>query len=662
MTGSKPAAEWRELLPTAELGLALLAAALWYATGGAVWYRETSISLWPALLLIPLWPLQVLARRGRVRPSIADLWLLVFVLTGCVSAWLGYDRSIAIAKLGLLLGAAGLGTALSHQITRRQLYIALAVLLIGGAGLSLYFMMNSDWSVQQLKYPTLAAVGVKISGMLPNLQGHRITPNVAGGMLAMLIPLAVALVCIKPSAWTGWRILARGTVVRALACLALLVMLLALVLTASRGAWIGAGGALAGWFVWRWLGRLAGTGPDAWTRRITGFALLALAAIVAALIAGYSILLFGLPGAPSLANRLKLIQQGLALARDYPYTGVGLGLFTLPFSIYTLWIHVGYIVYSHNTFVDLLAEQGGLALVALLMLWGYSVAQFVRWRPTASRGLGLVMEACVAALGSLVIHGFVDNILYGSRGVLLFFVPAGMLLAAAATARREFVRRAAVEDGGSSLPDLAVSGAVTPVHWLAALGLGVGLLLALTEGHPVAAWYANQGAIAQTRAELTLYDPEHFAELEMDEVRRRADLGTAEASLLKALDTPEHGTAPRRLAAIRLARGNYADAYRIMQTSWEAGNRDDGTRLLYGDALVANGHPAIAAEIIRGVPFALERLEGQAWSRYRQNEQWEELAYAYEAIAHLSGESGQALERINDAREKADLMPLDALP
>ena len=44
MTGNKPAAQWRELLPIAELGVALLAGALWYTTGG-VWYRDTSIGL-----------------------------------------------------------------------------------------------------------------------------------------------------------------------------------------------------------------------------------------------------------------------------------------------------------------------------------------------------------------------------------------------------------------------------------------------------------------------------------------------------------------------------------------------------------------------------------------------------------------------------------------
>jgi hypothetical protein len=99
-----------------------------------------------------------------------------------------------------------------------------------------------------------------------------------------------------------------------------------------------------------------------------------------------------------------------------------------------------------------------------------------------------------------------------------------------------------------------------------------------------------------------------------------------------------------------------------MQASWDSGNRDDGSRLLYGDALVANGQPSGVAQVIRGVPFAVERLEGQAYSRYRANEEWEQLASAYAAIGRLTGETDSALERMNDARDRAGLAPLDALP
>ncbi|MHB1319117.1 MAG: O-antigen ligase family protein, partial [Anaerolineae bacterium] len=645
---------WRETLPTLELALALIAAALWYTTGGAVWYRETGIGLWPVLLLLPLWPLHRLARGRRAGLSGMGLWMIVFLLTACVSVWVSYDRQIALAKLGLLLGAAGVGTAMAHQSTRRQIYITLAVLALAGVGLSLYSLMSSDWAAQEAKYTQLAQIGRAVSGLLPVLSGHRITPNVVGGMLAVLVPLIIPLLTIRAELWTGFASGRAGRAGRALWGIGLAVMLLALVLSASRGAWLGLAGALAGWGLWRWLGHMAGRYQSGWKRRVGGFLLFVLAGITAALIAGYVILLFELPGSDALANRLRLLSQGLDLAQDYPYTGVGLGLFTVPFSVYTLWIHVGYIVYSHNTFVDLLVEQGAVGLVSLLLLWGHGLSCFARYRARASRGLGLVMEAAVASWATLVLHGFADDVLYGSRGVLLLFVPTGILLASAARACHEERRIAASEpDSAPALESPAV--AAYPVSWLTMAVVGVVAVLLLTEGHPLTAWYANRGAIEQTRVELQLYDPERFAELEMDEVRRQVNLDAAIALLAQAATVPAHPTAPRRLAAIYLARGSYGDALNVMQASWDSGNRDDGTRLLYGDALVANGQPSGVAQVIRGVPFAVERLEGQAFSRYRANEEWEQLASAYAVIGRLTGDTENGLQRANDERERAGL-------
>jgi len=271
-----------------------------------------------------------------------------------------------------------------------------------------------------------------------------------------------------------------------------------------------------------------------------------------------------------------------------------------------------------------------------------------------------VMEASVASLAAVCIHGMVDDVLYGSRGLLLLFVPTGIMLAAASQARYEAAHALqrtgeANTAGRPGVPGLAISGAL-------GIGVAVVLLMALSQGHPVAAWYANQGALAQTRAELELYDPERFAELDIDQVRRQVDLSVAEMRFLKALEEPEHPTAPRRLASIYLARGEYTRAWGVMEASWQAGNRDPGTRLLYGDALVATGEPAQAAQVIRGLPFAVERLEGQAWSRYQAREEWEQLAYAYEAIGLVTGNVETALDRVNEARERAGLAPLEALP
>lgn len=118
----------------------------------------------------------------------------------------------------------------------------------------------------------------------------------------------------------------------------------------------------------------------------------------------------------------------------------------------------------------------------------------------------------------------------------------------------------------------------------------------------------------------------------MDQVRRQADLGDALASFRRALELDvTNVTANQRMASIYLARGQYREALQATQNLWSAGYRDKVTRLLYGDALVANGSVDEAVEVTRGISFARSRLLGEAWSRYHgdgdvQRETWANLA------------------------------------
>jgi hypothetical protein len=477
-------------------------------------------------------------------------------------------------------------------------------------------------------------------------------------MLAALLPLTVPLIAIQPERWLGHRLPAHGRGVRMVWSVVALLVMLGLVLSASRGAWLGTAVAAVLWLVWRQLGRLGRPGEEGFRNRLIGMGLIILAGLLAALIAGYVLLAFDLPGAGGLASRLRLFRQGLTFARDYAYTGVGLGLFPIPFSVYTLLVHVGYIVYSHNMYVDILAEQGFLGLTALTMLWLGAGSRFAATRRFASEGLGMVMEACLAATVVIAVHGLVDNVLYGSRGVLLLFVPVGILSAAATRARYE---RGLAGRAGDPAP--AAAGRAHSQRAILALTLCAGgLLFWLTGGRPVTAWYANLGAVAQTQIELQRYDPLRFHELTMDEARLDVDLARAEAFLIRAAQHPEHPTAPRRLAAIELARGCYPRALAVISATWSEGNRDDTTRLLYGDALVAVGQPAAAARMIAGVPWAHDRLAGQAWSRYLEKERYEQAAFAYEAMALLAADPAEALQQAEEARRKDGLSPREDTP
>jgi O-antigen ligase len=640
----------RTLFPYLELGLALAAAALWYSTGGAVWFRETAIGLWPVALVAALWPLHWGARKRRHVSGRAGytLWLALFLLSAGASVWAAYDRQIALAKFGLILGAVGLAAALAHQPTRRHLYVALGVLAAVAACLGAFFILTNDWAAQPVKVPLLSRLGVALSSALPDLRGHRITPNVVGGMLAALLPLAVALVSLRPRAWLGSALGRWARAMRAMWASAAAVATLAFLLSVSRGAWLGLGAGALLWGLWRWVAGEPVREPEGWRRQVIAGGLLCAALALAALLAGYALLTLGLPGADALAGRLALWRDGLLLAQDYAYTGVGMGLFSTPFSVYTLLIHVGYIVYSHNMWIDILAEQGVFGVAALALLMGTAVAGFVRWRRVASKGLGRVMEACLVSIVAMTVHGMFDNVLYGSRGVLILFTPYGIMMAATALAARE---------GAHKGEQMRRQGAA--LAWLGPPAVVIVALLAISLGRPAAAWHANLGAVAQTQAELQVYDPLHFDNPDLDQVRKQVDLADAQTRLERAARWPGHPTARRRLAAIALAQGDYERALALMQVAWDAGRRDAPTRLLYGDALVANGYVAEAARVIAGLAWAAPRLEGQAWSRYWVHEDWERAAYAYEAVALLQPGQGGAEQRAADARRRAGLPPLE---
>jgi tetratricopeptide (TPR) repeat protein len=150
------------------------------------------------------------------------------------------------------------------------------------------------------------------------------------------------------------------------------------------------------------------------------------------------------------------------------------------------------------------------------------------------------------------------------------------------------------------------------------------------------AWHANLGALEQTRVELGAYDAEQFDRLTLDQVRQREDLGGAQRHFHQALAWDSaNATARQRLAQIALSRGEYAEALAHLQVLWNSGRRDRRTRLLLGDALVAEGRVQEAATVIGGLPWAQFRLLYQVETRYRRQKEFQRAAQACETILLL---------------------------
>ncbi len=315
-----------------------------------------------------------------------------------------------------------------------------------------------------------------------------------------------------------------------------------------------------------------------------------------------------LPAAPATGQstaegRASLFRNALSLAWDYALTGVGLEGFQMAFSSYILLLHVGHTNHSHNVFLDVWLGQGLLGLIAFAWLVGaaaVALRRVLRLGDQDGRAWALAAAASVAVM---LLHGLVDDAFYASRGVLFLFIPFAVL------AREQAL---AVWQDGVAPP--TVSETVTGrAGQRAAAVLAVVMLLALLP--PVRSQIqANLGALAQTRAELAIYDWPAWPI--QDELRRSPtiDLGPAVAHYEKAIALDaSNATANRRLGQIAFSRGDYGSAGMLLFNAYRSGYTNRATRQLYGEWLAINGRPQEAAALWRMIDMGEGQLAARTW-------------------------------------------------
>ena len=605
------------------------------ALAWGLWYQDPSRGWTLAVALAP-WAIRVLAGRMPIRRTPLDVPLGIFSLTAGIGVWAAYDRSGALvifskptpagwrALWGLAL-AVLIFYALATLGTETQHRWALALLAGFGAAIAAWFTATNDWTANPAKLAMITRLGKAIQAGLPALAGHRLNANIAGGIVATLLPLSLGLTTTafnrgwkRRWPWVIWG-LATGT-----------SMAFGLFLTTSRGAWLAVGGGLALGAVW-WLAGRLGRGR----RRLRAFVgLVGLGAVAGgAIIAFFSPLQAVLQENLGLANRPSLFYEAALLLQDYPFTGIGLGEFALVHSTYALMIHVPTLPHAHSLFLDVALGQGIFGALAMVGMMGGAACLGLKALVRTEKPEPALI-AGLFSLAIMAIHGLVDDPLYSSRGMMLLWLPAGLVVA-----------------GWRGIPAEPLSAMRSRVGLAAVIGLA---LLGFFWRPVGAAWYANLGAVHQTWAELGIYDPNHFGDPTLDQIRGREDLTAAERFFARALAlSPGQVTARTRLAEIALGRGQYGQALAHAQAAWDAGHRDRVTRLLLGDALVAAGEVEAGAKVVRGLEWAEGRLDGQAWSRYWVGGDYRRAADAWRAVVELNPKNEGAAQSIAAAEERA---------
>jgi hypothetical protein len=317
----------------------------------------------------------------------------------------------------------------------------------------------------------------------------------------------------------------------------------------------------------------------------------------------------------------------LDLLRDYPFTGSGLGSTMMVFSSYVLLLHVGFLSHGHNIFLQTGIEQGIaglLAFVSLIGLAAWGVLRAGQFDGNAPTGMGEAPEmsrsvsnetsdlranvetasifriAAGAALVVLVVSGMTDAGIYISKAVPALFVVLGFAFAAGERVipAPQPIARAR----GRAVAPWAFCGA-------AAL-LVIVMLLPSTR----AALQSNLGAVAQTRAELSVYDQSKWG---LQDALRRApgvNLAPALARYSSALAiNPQDVTANRRQGQIELSRGDYEAARRHFEQAYAVLPGSTVVRQLLGESYAIAGDSEGAARLWRGLDLAYGQLDYRRW-------------------------------------------------
>src|SRR5574341_1016671 len=256
-------------------------------------------------------------------------------------------------------------------------------------------------------------------------------PNPYGGFIGLILPLSIGLWLgaleqwVRPI-WSAWRTGHRPIFINlhliVLAGFSVLsgLLLMALVMSWSRGAWLGFGIAglmmLLAWPRRTWMGAAlvavtviggmlalqANVLPDAIAARLTGFS--------------EFVQTFDVRGVDitsdnyAVIERLAHWQAAQEMARYHPVLGVGLGNYEPVYPAYALMNWPYPLGHAHNIYLNLLAETGIIGLVAYLALWG--VVVWHTWQ--ATRRLPLWQRSVAVGLigvwTHLSVHQFLDKL------------------------------------------------------------------------------------------------------------------------------------------------------------------------------------------------------------------------------------------------------------
>jgi putative inorganic carbon (HCO3(-)) transporter len=345
-----------------------------------------------------LWLLRLIADRRFTTRTPFDPGIALLFLATLVSLWLtaaGQPTTTQVLRIWASIFL--LYAVVNWATSRSRLRTVVVILILSGIAIATLALIGVDWAFDKL--PIIPA---SIYDHLPSLLPGVFHRNVMAGYLVLLLPVNLALILFS------WRRF--STPYRITLLLGAMVMSIVLLLSQSRGALIAFGAVLVLLVVLRW--------PRTWPLIPLGV----LGGVILLLYVGVERVTDLLSAGVSLGGftgRFEYWSRAIYIIQDFPWTGVGLGLF-LPVvdAMYPFFIHEpASIPHAHNILLQVTVDLGIPGLVAWLSVFlGVVLLAWRLYRDSRRRG-----DPYLAGLGAglllsqvaLLAHGMFDAVTWG---------------------------------------------------------------------------------------------------------------------------------------------------------------------------------------------------------------------------------------------------------
>lgn len=478
--------------------------------------------------------------------------LILFAASATVGVWSGYQFEQAIIKWLILLLAVLFALLLVNEHGSET-----AIITYLAAGSSLFAMIFLSVSLLNID------------------QGELLTPNRLAGLAALLAPFLIASFLNTASTLKQGLIAAGGLCVGA-----------ALLASGSRGGIVSLMIGLAFWAILH--GKLPWV-KNEWRKPAVICTLFALIAVGAAgLYTVDRLAASPIQQIPGSGSRITLYANMHYLLSDYWLLGSGLNSFGGHYSRYILSIPHLRFTYGHNLYFDLTLEQGIIGLIAFVWLVCVTLTQLMQQSaehaPSESRYLS---GAILASLTTLILHGFIDDAVYGNVGSTLLFLPSAL----AFTLPR-------------SQPTVPLT---RKIGWAILAGLVITTIL--FNKAVLSRWHSNLAAINMAKVELATWPTGKWSQGEFAEA-----LEPLLPTLERALEQDGgNSSAHYRLGLIHMEKHAFPAAADSLAQAHALDPDHIGIRKNLGYALLWSGRPEEAKPYLERVEGIQNELDAYVW-------------------------------------------------